>query len=193
MSEDDQKPSSRRETLATAAQALVAVGGVAALWPFLSQMAPNPASPPPETISVDLTAIPPGQSITVPWRGMPVEVRHRTPVEVAHASLTPLTALRDRLARNANLPNDAPATDENRRAPQHPEWMIVVTTCTHLGCRLSPRGATGAQDTAPTWFCPCHASRFDAAGRVLDGPAQTNLAVPPYRMLTASRLEIGVA
>ncbi len=193
MPEEDQKPSSRRETLATAAQALVAVGGVAALWPVFSQMGPNRATPPPETTFVDLSAIAPGRSITVAWRGQPVEVRHRTPIEIEHARRTPVQAFRDQLARNANLPGDSLATDDNRRAPHYPQWMIVVTLCTHLGCRLSPRGPNAEHAADPTWLCPCHASRFDAAGRVLDGPAQANLPVPPYRLLSPSRLEIGVA
>jgi ubiquinol-cytochrome c reductase iron-sulfur subunit len=151
-------------------------------------MNPNPGTPPPETRLVDLAPIAPGQTVAVAWRGQPVFVRHRTADEIARARSVPLGALPDPYARNAALPEQASATDANRTRAGHAEWLVVVGICTHLGCRLQPADTAGRGEG---WFCPCHAARFDLAGRVCGGPAPTNLPVPPYRFVTTSQIEIG--
>ena len=181
----------RRDFVTQVASAFVGVGSAVALWPFIDQMNPNTATPPPEVPDVDLAPIAPGQMITVRWRGLPVFVRHRTRQEVEQARSTPLSELRDRFARNDALPLKAPATDGNRTKEGYDNWIVVVGVCTHLGCLLKSSAAAGVGDPNEAWFCPCHAARFDVSGRVRSGPALTNLPVPPYRFLSASKISIG--
>ena len=94
-------------------------------------------------------------------------------------------SLPDPLARNANLPDSAPATDANRAIK--PEWLILIGVCTHLGCTPPPRfeGDYGG------WLCHCHGSQYDTAGRIRKGPAPQNLAVPPYAFLSDTRIKVG--
>ena len=181
----------RRDFIVQTAGAFVAVGSAAALWPFIDQMNPNSATPPPEVTDVDLAPIAPGQAISVRWRGLPVFVRHRTRQEIEHARNVPLSDLRDRFARNELLPAKALASDGNRTKAGHDNWLVVVGVCTHLGCLLKSSETAGAGDPSDAWFCPCHAARFDVSGRVRSGPALTNLPVPPYRFLSASHISIG--
>jgi ubiquinol-cytochrome c reductase iron-sulfur subunit len=181
----------RRDFIVLTAGAFVGVGAVLALWPLIDQMNPNPASPPPETIDLDLAPIRPGQTVSLQWRGLPIFVRNRTPEETRRARSTPLGDLCDRFARNETLPKASLATDANRTMDGHETWLVVVGLCTHMGCRLStsPPEASAASDEG--WFCPCHAARFDLSGRVRGGPALRNLTVPPYRFLSATRIRIG--
>jgi ubiquinol-cytochrome c reductase iron-sulfur subunit len=181
----------RRDFIVQAACTFAGVGAVAALWPLIDQMNPNPATPPPEVTDVDLAPIEPGQAITVRWRGLPIVVRHRTAEETRIARSTPVAHLRDRLARNEALPKNTPADDANRTKAGHESWLVVVGVCTHLGCLLKSESSAEAVVTGEGWFCPCHAARFDLSGRVRGGPAPTNLPVPPYRFLSATRLRIG--
>lgn len=183
----------RRDALQVVAGSFVAVGGAFALWPLFHQMDPAVGTPGPATVEVDLRPIAPGQMIVVNFRGWPVAIRHRTPAEIAASSRVAVDDLADPLARNAALPGKAPATDENRRNTEHPEWLVVVPICTHLGCLLKPAATAAPAREAGGWVCPCHASRFDAAGRVLGGPARHNLAVPLFRFLAPLRIEIGLA
>jgi ubiquinol-cytochrome c reductase iron-sulfur subunit len=180
----------RRDFIVQLACAFAGVGGALALWPFLDQMNPNDASPPPETRDVDLQPIEPGQVVSVIWRGKPVFIRHRTRAEVELARRTPLRDLPDTLARNEALPARTPADDANRTKEGHDSWLVVVGLCTHMGCVLTPQDLSHAP-AGEGWFCRCHAARFDLSGRVRSGPARTNLPVPPYRFLTASKIRIG--
>jgi ubiquinol-cytochrome c reductase iron-sulfur subunit len=191
MGEIADRPPARRDFIVQLACAFAGAGGVAALWPLIDQMSPNPATPPPEVTDVDLAPIEPGQAVTVRWRGLPIVVRHRMPEEVHIARSTPVAHLRDRLARNEALPRSTPADDANRTKAGHESWLVVVAICTHLGCQVRSQGSAEAVTTDEGWFCPCHAARFDLSGRVRSGPAPTNLAVPPYRFLSATRLRIG--
>jgi ubiquinol-cytochrome c reductase iron-sulfur subunit len=179
---------SRRDFVAQAAMAFVGTGSALAAWPLLAQMRPNRATSPLETVAVDLRAIQPGSMTVVRWRGIPVFVRHRAPEEVLEARATALALLPDRLARNAMLPETAPAIDGNRTKQGHEEWLVVTGLCTHLGCVLSasPTGTPGE-----FLFCPCHAARFDVSGRVRAGPARSNLPVPRYEFLRWDTLKIG--
>jgi ubiquinol-cytochrome c reductase iron-sulfur subunit len=178
----------RRDFVVQAAAAFSGVGLVTASWPFVAQMNPNSATPPPDVADVDLRAIPLGVTKLARWRRTPVLVRHRTPEEVHEACSTPMSHLLDPIARNAMLPEKTAALDSNRTIVGHEEWLVVIGLCTHLGCILmsNPR-----RDPAQTWFCPCHAARFDASGRVRAGPARTNLPVPPYAFLTPDKIRIG--
>jgi len=106
-----------------------------------------------------------------------VFIRHRTPEEIKAAEDVDVASLRD------------PEPDSKR--VQKPEWLIVVGVCTHLGCiplgqkSSDPRGPFGG------WFCPCHGSAYDTSGRIRQGPAPLNLAVPPVSFLTDTRIRIG--
>src|SRR6478672_10182680 len=180
----------RRDFIIQAAQAFVGVGSAMALWPFIAQMNPNKGTPPPEVKEVDLSAIQPGQTMTVQWRGAPILIRHRTPEEVRMARGARTAELPDRFARNEALPKNASAEDGNRTKEGHENWLVVVGICTHMGCLLKSQQGASAVATGEGWFCPCHAARFDLSGRVVGGPARTNLSVPLYAFVSASRIRI---
>ncbi len=162
----------RRDILyiATGAMAAVATGG--AVWPLIDQLNPDASTLSLSSTEVDLSAIAPGQIVTVKWRGKPVFVRHRTPAEIQAAENTPLNVLPD------------PQPDAKR--VKKPEWLVVIGVCTHLGC--IPLGHEGEFDG---WFCPCHGSTYDTSGRIRSGPAPTNLDVPQYAFLTDTKIKIG--
>ncbi len=181
----------RRDFIVQAAQAFAGVGSAAALWPFIAQMNPNHATPPPEVKEVDLSSIRPGETMTVQWRNTPILIRHRTAEEVGMARSARASELPDRYARNEALPKAAPADDDNRTKDGHESWLVVVGVCTHMGCLLKSNEAAAARATGEGWVCPCHAARFDLSGRVVSGPARTNLPVPPYTFLSATRIRIG--
>ena len=184
-------PATRRDFLVVTAGAFAAVGAAATLWPLAQQMNPDATTRALANIEVDLAQIRPGQAITVLWRGKSVFVRHRTPAEIAEAEAVRLPDLLDPLARTAGQPEDAPATDARRTKPGRAQWLIVVGVCTHFGCvpqgqRMGEkRGAWGG------WFCSCHGSQYDTAGRVRKGPAPANLEVPPYHFVHDTLIEIG--
>jgi ubiquinol-cytochrome c reductase iron-sulfur subunit len=181
----------RRDFIFQVAQAFAGVGSAAALWPFIAQMNPNNATSPPEVKEVDLSSIQPGKTMTLQWRNTPILIRHRTAEEVRMARSVRASELPDRLARNETLPKNAPAEDGNRTKVGHDSWLVVVGLCTHLGCLLQSEEAAAGRATGEGWVCPCHAARFDLSGRVVSGPARTNLPVPPYTFLSATRIRIG--
>jgi ubiquinol-cytochrome c reductase iron-sulfur subunit len=181
----------RREFIVLAAQAFVGVGSAIALWPFIDHMNPNKGTPPPEVKEVDLSSVGPGQTIAVRWRGSPILIRHRTREEIEMARGVRLSELPDRYARNEALPGKAPAEDANRTKDGHERWLVLVGVCTHMGCLLKSNESAAARATGEGWFCPCHAARFDLSGRVVSGPARTNLPVPPYTFLSPTRIRIG--
>jgi ubiquinol-cytochrome c reductase iron-sulfur subunit len=126
-------------------------------------------------------------SLTVKWRGKPVFIRNRTPEEIEAGKAVPLTDLKDTAARNANLPSDAQATDIDRTAGEGKEnWLIMVGVCTHLGCiPLGQQGEFGG------WFCPCHGSQYDTAGRIRKGPAPENMLIPVFKFTSDTVVRIG--
>jgi ubiquinol-cytochrome c reductase iron-sulfur subunit len=174
----------RRDFLYIATGAVGAVGVAATLWPFIDQMNPDASVQALASIEVDISSIEVGQGITVMWRGKPVFIRHRTEAEIEEARAVPVDSLPDPYARNESLPADAPATDENR-APRE-QWLVQVGVCTHLGC--VPLGEQGDYDG---WFCPCHGSHYDTAGRIRRGPAPRNLDVPVYEFVSDTLVRIG--
>lgn len=188
----DSRPNvGRRDFLMISATTLPLVGTAFAMWPFLSQMLPDANALALANTEVDLKAVAPGQAITVLWRGKPVFVRRRTPQELETVKAVPVADLLDPYARNPALPEGAPATDANRTKPGHEEWIVVVGICTHLGC--IPQGQTPLQARGDWggWFCSCHGSQYDTAGRVRKRPAPANLDVPPYFFVTDTRIMIG--
>ena len=140
---------------------------------------------------MDLAPIAEGQAITAMWRGKPIFIRHRTAKEITEAKETKVDRLIDPLARNANLPDDAQATDANRAAPEREKWLVMIGICTHLGC--IPQGQAPGQYKGEFggWFCPCHGSQYDTAGRVRIGPAPQNLYIPPYSFTSDTKIKIG--
>jgi ubiquinol-cytochrome c reductase iron-sulfur subunit len=164
----------RRDFLyvATGAAGVVTVG--AAAWPVIDQMNPSADVLALASIEVDVSGVGTGSQLTVKWRGKPVFIRRRTPKEIEEGRAVPLADLKDTDARNANLKGDAEATDANRALSEDGEWLVMMGVCTHLGC--VPLG-NGAGDFGG-WFCPCHGSHYDTAGRIRKGPAPENLPVP---------------
>tara|TARA_B100000678_G_scaffold58053_2_gene46828 strand:+ start:96 stop:653 length:558 start_codon:yes stop_codon:yes gene_type:complete len=171
--------------LTTGMTAVVGAGAVA--WPFIDQMRPDASTLAQASIDVNVSAIEPGMSLTVKWRGKPVFIRNRTDQEVQEAKETPLSELKDPIARNENLKSDATATDLDRSAGEGKEnWIVMLGVCTHLGC--VPLGQAGEYGG---WFCPCHGSVYDTAGRIRKGPAPENLHIPPYAFSSDDVISIG--
>ena len=156
----------------------------AASWPFIDQMNPSAAALALASTEIDIASIQPGQQIVYKWRGHPLFVRRRTPAEIARSKAVDVSSLPDPLARNANLPDSAPATDADRAIK--PEWLVLIGVCTHLGCT-----PTFNEGDYGGWLCHCHGSQYDTAGRIRKGPAPQNLAVPPYAFLSATRIKVG--
>jgi ubiquinol-cytochrome c reductase iron-sulfur subunit len=176
----------RRDFLYIATGAVAAVGAVATAIPFINQMNPDASTLALASTDLDLTPIAEGQSITIKWRGKPVFVRHRTAQEIEAAKAVSMGDLIDSNARNPNLTADAQATDENRAAEGKEQWLVMIGTCTHLGC--VPIGLSG---DFGGWFCPCHGSHYDTAGRIRRGPAPENLHIPPFAFTNDTSIRIG--
>ncbi|MBP2548864.1 ubiquinol-cytochrome c reductase iron-sulfur subunit [Neorhizobium galegae] len=164
-----------------------AVGAVAVAWPFIDQMRPDASTLAMASIEVDVSSVEPGMSLTVKWRGKPVFIRNRTEQEIAEGKAVALGDLKDPVARNANIAPDAQATDVDRSAGAGKEnWIVMIGSCTHLGC--VPLGQSG---DFGGWFCPCHGSHYDTAGRIRKGPAPQNLAIPTFTFATDTVIRIG--
>lgn len=185
---EDGEPT-RRDFIHIFGAATAVVGAGAVIWPLVSQMNPDASVLALSTKEVDLAAVPEGQAIKVMWQGKPVFIRHRTEAEIHEAEATPLAALKDGQARNDNISGSADASDANRRV--NPQWMILVGVCTHLGC--IPLGTSQGENRGDYngWFCPCHGSHYDLAGRIRKGPAPENLEVPPYEFTSETVVKIG--
>lgn len=170
----EQVDEKKRDFIVFAAVGGTAVGGALAAWPFIDSMNPAADVLALSSTEVDISAIEPGQIITVMWRGKPVFIRRRTKDEIATAVKDNEAELRD------------PQKDEERCQPGQEEWLVLVGICTHLGCvPLGPSGDYGG------WFCPCHGSHYDTSGRIRKGPAPKNLAVPPYAFISDTVIKIG--
>jgi ubiquinol-cytochrome c reductase iron-sulfur subunit len=183
--------SNRRDFIVILAQAFAGVGAAVALWPFIHQMNPDASTQALASIEVDLSPVKEGQAITVSWRGKPVFIRNRTPDEVKAAQAVKISDLRDPLARNEGLFDRARATDENRTKKDHENWLVLVGICTHLGCIPKGQSMGDSRGDYGGWFCPCHGSHYDTAGRIRQGPAPQNLAVPTYEFVSNTTIKIG--
>jgi len=177
----------RRDFLYLATGMAGAVGAAAVAWPFIDQMRPDASTLALASIEVNVAALQPGMSLTVKWRGKPVFIRNRTPKEVEEANAVSLGDLKDPIARNANIAADAEATSIDRSAGDGKEnWIVMIGSCTHLGC--VPLGQSG---DFGGWFCPCHGSHYDTAGRIRKGPAPENLAIPTFAFTSDTVIKIG--
>ncbi|MFV2093188.1 MAG: ubiquinol-cytochrome c reductase iron-sulfur subunit [Hyphomicrobiales bacterium] len=175
--------------LATGAVAAVGVAGVA--WPLIDQMNPDASVQALSSIEADLSAIEEGQAVTLKWRGKPVFVRYRTQKNIDEARAVAMEDLPDQFARNNNSDASTSAADENRVVKGRENWLIMVGICTHLGCIPKGQGINDERGDYDGWFCPCHGSHYDSAGRIRKGPAPENLLIPVYTFLSDTTIQIG--
>lgn len=183
----------RRRFLTAATAVVGGVGAAATLVPFLSSFQPSArARAAGAPVEVDISKLEPGQRLTVEWRGKPVWIVRRTDEMLAN-----LEAVADQLRDPESEKNQQPDYARNDSRAIKPEYLVVIGICTHLGCSPTFRPEVAPADLGADWkggfFCPCHGSRFDLAGRVYAGvPAPTNLVIPPYSYVSDSRVLIGV-
>lgn len=175
---------------ATAGAATVVTG--AAVWPLINQMNPSADILALSSVLVDVTEVQIGTQITVLWQGKPVFIRARSEEEIIAAREVDISDLIDPIARNANILGEASAVDENRaltfEGSDMPEgtWLLQVGICTHLGCvPLGEAGDFGG------WFCPCHGSHYDTAGRIRRGPAPKNMLIPIASFVDENTIRLG--
>ena len=169
----------RRDFIHVAAISFAGMGGVAVVLPLVNQMNPSADVLAQASIEVDLSAIAVGQAIKTMWRKQPVFVRNLTAKEIAEVKAVPTSTLRD------------PQSITDRTKVGKENWLITMGVCTHLGC--VPLGAGEGEDRGPFggYFCPCHGSAYDAAGRIRKGPAPKNLEVPEYAFKSDKIVQIG--
>lgn len=177
----------RREFLYVATGTAGAVVAGAAIWPLIDQMNPSRDVLALATVEVDVSGVQPGIEIKQMWQGKPVFIRHRTEEEIEAAGTVELDELKDPVARNPNIAGEAQATDANRTVGDRPEWLVMIGICTHLGC--IPLGEGAGEYNG--WFCPCHGSHYDQAGRIRRGPAPENLHIPPANWLSDTVIRLG--
>ena len=188
---DQEKVDKTRRNLVLASSLVGGAATVAAAIPFAASMLPSEkAKAAGASVEVDLTRIAPGELAVIEWRGKPVWVIRRT-----REMLESLKAGAARLTDPESKSSSQPAYAKNEVRAQNPEWMVMEGVCTHLGCSPQLRSAEAKAEMGADWvggfYCPCHGSKFDLAGRVFRGaPAPTNLVVPPYT-LSDGKLVIG--
>jgi ubiquinol-cytochrome c reductase iron-sulfur subunit len=186
---------SQRRRFLTASTAVVGAAGAAAVgWPYIVSWQPSErAIAAGGPVTVDVSKLEPGQQVTVEWRRQPVWVLRRTA-----EMLATLAKLSDQLRDpDSGVESQQPEYARNEFRSIRPEYLVVVAICTHLGCVPTFRPEIAPADLGPAWlggyFCPCHGSRFDFAGRVFTGvPAPTNLVVPPYRFAGDTLIDVGI-
>jgi len=186
----------RRKFLLWMTATVGVIGASIATWPFLSSFMPSAraralGSP----VKIDFSKLAPGEQLAVKWRGVPIWVLRRTPEMMDWLASEELRAeLRD---PDSEVVTQQPEYANNAARSIKSEYLIAIGICTHLGCVPTFRPDMRPRDLGEEWmggyFCPCHKSKFDLAGRVYKGvPAPTNLVIPPHRYLDATTIEIGV-
>ena len=183
----------RRRFLTATTAVVGGAGVVAAAVPFIKSWEPsarakNAGAP----VLADISKVEPGQRLSVLWRGQPVWIVNRTP-----ALLATLPQLDSRLRDPKSELEQQPKYAQNETRSIKPEWLVVIGICTHLGCSPEFVPEIKPEPFDPEWkggfFCPCHKSRYDIAGRVFQGvPAPMNLVVPPYQFVNDKQILIGV-
>jgi ubiquinol-cytochrome c reductase iron-sulfur subunit len=171
----------RRDWIHIAALSTAGVGGASLLFPLVSQMNPSQDVLAASTTEIDVGAIQPGQSIKATFRKQPLFVKRLTPEEIAAAKKDDGTSMRD------------PQTLAERTKEGHEDVLVTMGVCTHLGC--VPLGAAEGENKGEFggYFCPCHGSHYDVAGRIRKGPAPLNLAVPEYAFKSDTVIRVGEA
>ena len=190
---------SRRRFLTLAASGMGVVGGAAVVWPILASLRPSAkAKAAGAPVSIDLTTIEPGQKFSTLWRGTAIWVVRRTPEMLASLDKVKGELIDADSASSASHGGMLVQPDYAKNATRSikPEVLVMIGSCTHLGCIPSFRPDHPAADIAADWeggfFCPCHGSRFDLAGRVFKGsPAPVNLVVPPHKYANDNTIVIG--
>jgi len=169
----------RRDYLTIAAVSFAGVGAVVTVLPLVNSMNPSADVLAQSTTEIDISAIEPGQAIKASFRKQPLFVRNLTQAEQDAANAVPVSSLRD------------PQTLKQRTKEGHSNWLITLGVCTHLGC--VPLGAGEGENRGPFggYFCPCHGSAYDTAGRIRQGPAPKNLAVPNYTFTSDTVVTVG--
>ncbi|MDH4234545.1 MAG: ubiquinol-cytochrome c reductase iron-sulfur subunit [Gallionella sp.] len=183
---------SKRRLLFVATSAAGGVAAVGAGTPFVMSLMPSErAKAAGAPIEVDVSAIEPGMMLSVEWQGKPVWIVRRT-----KEMLDMLAKHDDKLVDPKSSVPQQPEYSKNPLRSIKPEYLVVLGVCTHLGCSPTFRPEVAPVDLGTDWpggwFCPCHGSRFDLAGRVYKGvPAPTNLIIPPHQYLSNGKLVIG--
>jgi ubiquinol-cytochrome c reductase iron-sulfur subunit len=182
----------RRRLLTVAASVVGGVGVAYALAPFIQSWWPSErAQAAGAPVEVDISKLDEGARLTVEWRGQPVWIVKRTP-----QMLAALPTLNDQLRDPDSNQSVQPPYAKNIQRSMKPELLVMKGVCTHLGCSPTYRPDVAPPDLGPAWkggfFCPCHGSRFDLAGRVFQGvPAPLNMEVPPYQFITDTLVVVG--
>jgi ubiquinol-cytochrome c reductase iron-sulfur subunit len=189
---EQEKMDKTRRNLVIATSAVGGAAAVGAAVPFVASMFPSErARAAGAPVEVDLSRIAPGEMAVVEWRGKPVWVIRRT-----KEMIDSLKSAEARLSDPASKSSEQPKYAENPHRSEKPDLMVMEGVCTHLGCspqlkNAEAKGEMGA-DWAGGFYCPCHGSKFDYAGRVFRGaPAPLNLKVPPYTIVSEGKLVIG--
>jgi ubiquinol-cytochrome c reductase iron-sulfur subunit len=188
---EDSVDSERRRLLVRSAAAAGGVAIAGASAPFLASLAPSErARSAGAPVEFNVAGVQPGELATAEWRGKPVWILRRTPEMLAR-----LDSVRPRLSDpDSKVETQQPGYARNATRSINPETFVTVSLCTHLGCIPSYYPAPGSvePDWPGGWYCPCHGSKFDLAGRVFKGsPAPTNLVIPPHAYVADGRLVIG--
>ncbi|WP_370981401.1 ubiquinol-cytochrome c reductase iron-sulfur subunit [Agaribacterium sp. ZY112] len=185
---------SRRRVLTVMTSAVGAVGAIGAAVPFVGSWNPSArAKAAGAPVEINISKLAPGEMVTVEWRGKPVYVVRRTPEALAN-----LTKIESRLRDPMSEKSTQPAYAQNEYRSIKEEYLVLLGLCTHLGCAPTYRPEVGAEDLGGAewlggFFCRCHGSKFDLAGRVLQGvPAPINLEVPPYKYVSDDVMIIGL-
>ena len=189
---DHEVDAGRRRFLTASTTLVGGTGAVVALWPFVASMAPSAdARTAGAPVEVDVSRMEWGQKIDLIWRKQPIWIIRRPP-----EMLETLAGEPDYLRDPHSQKSQQPAFAQNSHRSLRKEYLVLVGICTHLGCNPMYRPDAAPEDLGPEWpggfFCACHGSRFDMAGRVYANvPANANLKVPPYRFLSDTRILIG--
>jgi ubiquinol-cytochrome c reductase iron-sulfur subunit len=188
----DPKVNRTRRNLVVATSAVGAAAGVGAAAPFVVSLWPSErARAAGAPVEVDLSRIGPGELAVIEWRGKPVWVLRRTKEMIAS-----LKTVEPRLSDPQSKASEQPKYAENEYRSANPEVLVLVGVCTHLGCSPQEKSAEAKGEMGGDWpggfYCPCHGSKFDFAGRVFKGsPAPVNLVVPPYTLVSETKVVIG--
>lgn len=169
----------RRDWIHIAALSTAGVGAASVLFPLVSQMAPSADVLAESTTDVDVSAIQPGQSIRSVFRRQPLFVKRLTPAEIQEANSVDVASLRD------------PQTLAERTLDGHEDLLVTMGVCTHFGCVPLGSGEGENRGDFNGYFCPCHGSHYDVAGRIRRGPAPLNLAVPQYEFRSEGVIRVG--
>jgi ubiquinol-cytochrome c reductase iron-sulfur subunit len=174
----------RRDFINIAAVSAAGVGGLATLYPLISQMSASADVLAQSTTEVDISAVQPGQAIKAVFRKQPVFIRNLTPDEIK--KIEAVDSNPDEFAKLKD-----PQTLAERTKEGHSNWLITMGVCTHLGCIPQGSAAGEVKGDFGGYFCPCHGSHYDTAARIRKGPAPLNLQVPEYAFLSDTVVKIG--